>query len=146
MKIRELKFENSKLVSEITFAEQVKTSLIQQNQLDKSTYDEIIESKEKEISSLNDRMKIKVNELTVDLDIKDAEIESLNDQMNSKQVFITKLEQTFQSDISRVEKKLANQVSLSIYLLYSIELYIIISLLSHYHTITQLRRQSFVKN
>jgi hypothetical protein len=111
MKIRELKFENSKLGAEITFVEQEKASLIQQNQLDKSTNDEIIESKEKEISSLNVRMKFKVNELTVDLDIKDAEIESLNDQINSKQIFITKLEQSFQSDIARVEKKLASQVS-----------------------------------
>jgi chromosome segregation ATPase len=99
------------LNARITVLDQSKQSIEHDLFLEQKKCEEISESKDSEIRSLQEKLRTKVNEYSVDVDIKAAEIESLNDQLNAKNAFISKLEQNLQADTSRLEKKLSTQVN-----------------------------------
>jgi rubrerythrin len=107
---RDLKLEITRLTSQITFLEQSNLSVEQDLYSERKKNEEISETKEIEINSLQEKLKMKINECDYEAETKNAEIESFNEQLNAKQLFINKLEQSFHADNSRLEKKLAAQV------------------------------------
>lgn len=111
-KARDLRLDVTKLTTALSFAEKASEQYKYQLQLEIKSKEELLESKDKEVEMLKERTRAKLNEVQIELDIKDAEIESLKDQLNTKQVYLQKIEQSLNSDISRLEKKLAAQTKL----------------------------------
>ncbi len=102
----------TKLTTALSFAEKASEQYQYQLQLEIKSKEELIETKDKEVDMLKERTRAKLNEVQIELDIKDAEIESLKDQINTKQLYLQKIEQSLNGDISRLEKKLAAQTKL----------------------------------
>jgi chromosome segregation ATPase len=107
---RDLKLEITRLTSQITFLEQSNLSVEQDLYSERKKTEEILETKEIEINSLQEKLRMKINECDYEAETKNAEIESFTEQLNAKQLFINKLEQSFHADNSRLEKKVAAQV------------------------------------
>lgn len=102
----------TKLTASLAFAEKANEQYQYQLQIEIKAKEDTIETKEKEMELLKAKTRSKMNDIQIELDIKDAEIESLKDQLNSKGLFVTKIEQSLNNDIARLEKKLAAQTKL----------------------------------
>ncbi|RYH29671.1 hypothetical protein EON65_07680 [archaeon] len=110
LKLREMRLEMTKLTSNLSFSEASNQQLQNQLQVEIKTKEDTLDVKEKEIDAWKEKMKQKMNDLQVEMDIKDAEIGSLNEQLVAKQAHAVKIEQSLNADSNRLEKKIANQV------------------------------------
>ncbi len=99
----------AKLAVSLSFNDELNKTLQNQIKTEVKLREETLEAKSKEIEILKEKARSKVNEMQVELDIKDAEVESLRDQLNQKLLFVAKMEQSYGSDVARLEKKLAVQ-------------------------------------
>lgn len=111
-KLRESRIEITQLTAALSFAEESTLQLQNQIKAEIKTREDLQAANETEMDTIKERFRLKANDMQVELDIKDAEIESLEHQLQSKAGFIAKLEQSFASDTTRLEKKLAAQQKL----------------------------------
>lgn len=112
-KMRDSKLEITKYQSEITFLQQNLLKVEQENELNKNQYDELLLAKDKEIELIQYRNKMKINDLNLEIEMKDTELESFKDQLQQKQTFLIRFEQSYSSDMNRLEKKLFHQTKLA---------------------------------
>jgi hypothetical protein len=102
----------AKLAVSLSFNEDLSKNLQNQLKTEIKLREDTVDVKNQEIEGLKEKARLKMADIQVEMDIKDAEIESLHDQINQKTMFIAKMEQSYGSDIGRLEKKLAAQSKL----------------------------------
>jgi hypothetical protein len=104
--------ESNNLNTSLTFSESLNTNLQNQIRAEVLLREESISQIQKEMDTQLNKMKSRKQELLVEIDIHKAEIESLNDQLQQKAAFVGKIEQSFAADVTRLEKKIAQQTKL----------------------------------
>jgi predicted phage tail protein len=102
----------TKLTSALSISETTNQKLQHQLQMEIKTREEALEAKDQEIDAMRDRLRAKTNEMQLEVDMKDSELAAALEAVQAKDIHIMKMEQTLKSDLSRLEKKLANQVGL----------------------------------